>query len=226
MAAGNTQDGRQRAHCARVLSLIAGLDGELEHLDLDTIDGEFYWRCGRIDLLDRIHELYATRPPRPFGEPGDAPGDIFRFFRHGMRCAQDFIHLQMEVAELFPDRVWRRLEHGKRVPMRPPQVFNMHSQQKSGEFDHSLHVRVFSAVWTGDDVERQIDAWLAERVEGSARADESASRVSFNVDFSFVEESQQAQLLWDFEFDRRGGVPYVEITTPFPLPPAGVVGRS
>ena len=118
----------------RLLAFAGELVDEIEILDLDTIDGEFYWRCCRTDLLTRIEGLCgglrlvgAYKPEQPARSPrwdSDAlagwiePEGVFDYLREGLRFAHDVMSVAEDATRLFPRVVWQRLLDGERVAMR------------------------------------------------------------------------------------------------------------
>jgi hypothetical protein len=208
-----------------VLHLVRGLTGDLSGLDLDTIDGEFYWRCCRSDLRRRIAELIAERPlpSPPFLH--DDPDGLFAYFRQGQQYAWEFALLHLGVESLYPYSIWTRLRNGERVPMRPPLVFN-HQFHLADDIEHILRVHVFSGAWTGDDVERQIDEWLAKCLPPVRRDDGSATSVQLRADFAFVERGDWEAMGLDSDLLPPERLPYIEVTMPFPPPALGVISRE
>jgi len=223
---------------ARVLSLAADLTEDLDAVDLDTIDGEFFWRGCRADLLERAEEL-TDGQPRPIGAPaprsnrghGDddslhvIPPGVFDYLREGLRFADDFLTLADEASRLYPGVVWRRLVDGDRVAMRSAEAEVRRSlgRGKSGD-EAQLHLRVFSGAWTGIEVEDELRR-LADAstrrfvVEPVVAGDDIAVRLAFSF-------SEAGPDLYEAAAEERPRSPYVEVIAPFPLPPAGVVARE
>ncbi len=222
---------------ARVLALAADLADDLEALDLDAVDGEFFWRCCRADLLEAAEALTDGRPrpigaraPRADGAAADdgaldlrvEPTEVFDYLREGLRFAGDFLTLADEVARLYPGVVWRRLLDGDRVPMRGAEAEVRHRPDLGGV--PLLRLKVFSGAWTGAQVEdevRRLAASAARWFLGEPTGDQRALAV--RVAFAFVDG---AGALVAAGGDGASCFPYVAVDVELPLPPEGVVARE
>lgn len=225
---------------SRVLALAADLADDLEVTDLDAVDGEFFWRCCRADLLEAAEALVKGRPrpigastPRGDGSSHDddvldarvAPMGVFDHLRDGLRFAGDFLALADEVARLYPGVVWRRLLDGERVAMRAAEAEVRHPDGRGGPGEGArLHLRVFSGAWAGAQVEdelRRLAEARARRVV--AVPGPAAGEVAVRLAFSFVGAGRDPDGASE---DGRPRPPHVEVVAPFPLPPTGVVARE
>lgn len=213
----------------RVLALLEELADDLAAVDLDAVDGEFYWRICRLDLLNQVEARCAALPPavaaaRDNASHREEPSEVFAILRQQLRHAAAVRTMEAEIARLYPEVVWRRLLDGERVPMRAAEAevrrpFGGAPQELTG-----LRLRVFSGAWTGADVEAEVqrlDTDPARRlVPGSGPSD---GTVEVRVAFAFGDAARARSDAWDDEPPR---FPYVEVAVPFPLPLPGVVGRE
>jgi hypothetical protein len=224
----------------RALALAEDLAEDLAAVELDAIDGEFYWRCCRGDLLELVEDLGekgprlpgVKAPPKP-GMPANdedslsgtvEPDGFFAYLREGLRLAGEFIALGDEAALLYPEVVWRRLLEGERVAMRAAEA------EVRGPFDGGdppgLILRVFSGAWTGAQVEDEVRRLVAGRPEWFERARVVPTRstaVGVWVDFSLGE---QRHAMADGEDGVAPRSPCVEVSVPVPLPPPGAIARE
>lgn len=223
----------------RVLALAADLADDLETVDLDVVDGEFFWRCCHADLLERAEALAADRPrpigaraPRGDGADDDArvvderlePGGVFDYLRDGLRFAEDFLALADEAARLYPGVVWRRLLDGERVAMRAAEAEVLHLPG-GAEGGAELRLRVFSGAWTGaqveDELRRLADDAQVRRFVAAPRP--PGNGIEVRLAFAFVDGGGD---LDDPAADGQPRSPYVEVVAPAPLPPKGTVTRE
>ena len=224
---------------ARVLSLAADLTDDLDVTELDTIDGEFFWRCCHADLLETVEALADGRP-RPIGgraprddvahpdddrEQREVPPGVFDYLREGLRFADDFLALADEAASLYPGVVWRRLLEGERVAMRAAEaeVRTSLGRGRSGG-EAQLHLRVFSGAWTGREVENE----LRRLADAQARRyvvepEPSVGDIAVRLAFSF---SKVVPVLNQPSDNGLHPPPYVEVIAPLPLPPMGAIARE
>lgn len=235
-----------------VLHQLADLAGDLATLDLDEIDGEFYWRCCRWDLCKPILQHRGANVPRPWTSEHPAP-PAFEYLREGFDRALGFVGLHAEVSRLYPGAVFERLYHGRRVSMRASEAAGEEND------DYRAHsVRVYSGAWLGEDVERAFAEHFDEAFEreGDRRfvadpdrpghrerralarrearwfrlpADEVGARrpapvvsLELRVDFKLVTEPPTE---WPHT-ERHARVPFVEVRVRRPPPPPGVVARQ
>lgn len=225
---------------SRVLALAADLADDLDATDLDAVDGEFFWRCCRADLLEAVEALAAGRPrpigastPRGDGTSHDddvldarvAPMGVFDHLRDGLRFVGDFLALADEAARLYPGVVWRRLLDGERVAMRAAEAEVRDPGGGGGPGDGArLHLRVFSGAWTGAQVEDELRRLAEARARRFVAAlGPALGEVAVRFAFSLVDAGRDPDGTPE---DGRPRPPYVEVVAPFPLPPAGVVARE
>jgi hypothetical protein len=135
----------------QVLALVKILSKNVETIDLNEIDGEFYWRICRDDLLGPLSQLAATDAPhilqgevqierfsdwerRQIDHPGDllqetsAPGEESRQ-RHIKQMKDRMKILQLyrasrDIVHQLPRFVWDHFATGRRIPMRAPLEVN------------------------------------------------------------------------------------------------------
>jgi len=222
-----------------VLHLLADLAAHLGPLALDDVDGEWYWRCCRTDLLDQLDDTLARHPSLADPEPRPDPRRMHDYLGFMRLRAWNVLRVEREVERLYPSSVWERLMDGDRVPMRPPDVATV-------RYDHAhyLLARVFSGAWDGAHVEgalrsaydeavdRAVGTALGEdesgETESAGAAQSGASRapphggVSVQVDFSLVDDPRHA----DAAFGPAIRVPYVQVEVHLPLPPKGTIARE
>ena len=145
----------------RLLAFAAELVAEVDDVDLDTIDGEFYWRWCRRDLSDTLERLTASL--RLVGAPkqrNDAHSrtaghalegrieleSIYDFLRESMRFTSDFLEVADRASRFYPGIVWQRLLDGERVAMRTART-----AVHLGDEDRNPTgcARSLSGAWTG-----------------------------------------------------------------------------
>lgn len=231
----------RRPRRAVVLRLLDDLGSHLDVLDLDTVDGEWYWRGCRTDLLDLLAAAVADSPVLTDPEPSFDPASPFAYFDTMRERAWAILRVEREAQEAYPSSVWSRLVLGYRVPMRLPDVAAVRGKPGERRSSHVL-LRVFSGAWTGVDVERELRASYDEAVdrtigdrwgtieEASASgghewtgADSTGpERAWVRVGFALVEDRAHA----DAAFGAVVRLPYVQVEVDLPLPPEGVVARD
>ncbi len=225
----------------RALALAEDLAEDLAAVELDEVDGEFFWRCCRGDLLEAVEALFDGRP-RPIGvkarpkgglpaDDGDAlpkeagPDGVFGFLREGLRFAGDLLVLADEAGRLYPAGVWRRLVDGERVAMRAANgaVESGHANGGAGG-GPAARLRVFSGAWGGQQVEDELrrlvaswPRWIMEDPEPGE------GDVALRVGFALVDEARARA---DPFGEEPTSYPYVEVAAAFPLPPQGAVARE
>jgi len=231
-----TRRSRPTDRRARALALAADLTDDLAATDLDVVDGEFFWRCCRADLLEAAEALAKGRP-RPIGaraandenaadhDERIEPLETFDYLREGLRFAEDFIALADESAQLYPGVVWRRLLDGERVAMRGGQAEVRYPEGRGGHGDRAqLHLRVFSGAWTGAQVEDELRRLASTQMREFVTAPGApVSDLAVRLAFSFVDGRGIPD---DGGEDGSPGSPYIEVIAGFPLPPAGAVARE
>ena len=217
---------RARNPHQRILTLLDDLVDELELLDLDTIDGECYWRGCRLDLLERVEALCATGPrstpeDRFTHDDHEEPEEALVFLRQGLRRANALHAIEAKAASLYPRAVWRRLLEGERLAMRSAEG-EVHT---SGTGAKTLFLKIFSGAWRGAEVEAEVRRQDPDRsnwLDGGVGPDTSDEDVRLAVTFALASEAR-ARVAPSFDPPR---VPYVVVTLPLPGPPAGVIGRE
>ncbi len=211
----------------RILALLDDVADDLEVIDLDTVDGEFYWRACRLDLLDRVADVCKVgfKPASSELSDNDAhqnPDDTLALLRQEVRRANTIYATETKAADLYPRAVWRRLLEGERLAMRAAEA---EVRSSGGDGATTLHLRIFSGAWTGADVEAEVRRQNLDRsmwLESGMPKEEPDGNVRLVVDFAFVDEAR-ARAEADGDSPR---FPYVLVTIPLPGPPVGVIGRE
>ncbi len=207
----------------RLLDLLDDLRADLDLLDLDTVDGECYWRGCRLDLLERVEGFCATglssEPEDRFHhDDHEEPEEALAFLRQGLRRANVLYAIEARAASLYPRSVWRRLLEGERLAMRSAEA----EVTTSGTGAQTLSLKIFSGAWTGEEVESEVrrqnpdrSTWLDDVPDVGP-----GGTVRLALTFAFADEARA----WH-EADRPH-FPYVLVTIPLPGPPAGVISRE
>jgi hypothetical protein len=127
--------------------LARNLTAALETIDLDIVDGEFYWRICRDDLIAPLSDLAAPLAPH-LGEGAERSDEfsdfqqrmIDRFREHlrqdpnvddemqqrhidflkAMYRRWEFSRVAQHIGKQLPWFVWDHVVAGQRLPMRPP----------------------------------------------------------------------------------------------------------
>jgi hypothetical protein len=233
-----TRSASPRDHKRRLLAFADDLLGELEVLDLDTIDGEFYWRWCKADLLESLSALPGL--PRPVGVPArsrdarlpeseDAlsiplePEGLFDYLREGMRFTQDLLIFSDQLARRYPRDVWQRLLEGERVAMRAAEA-EVHMNDGDSGHTRMLRLKVFSGAWTGKQVEEEVRRLaVAARLADTSSVVMPRAAMALNVCFAFADEAQAREEAFGHEPPR---YPYVLVEVPLPLPPENTIRRE
>jgi hypothetical protein len=220
----------------RILALARSLSAELAELSLDTIDGEFFWRCCRAEIAETF-EARQVSIPRPV--LGTGPGAFHRFWE-ARRVHANRLHAiwdeHPDLILMIPLPVQECLIAGERVPMRPPEVQKTRGRPGdrflAGESLISVYVR--SGTWVGRDVEDAIARAVAEKPRlatesfsngGEAAPDDGeASSVAICIAFSLHGDLTYAGE--NSPFWGPADFPFVEVEVPIPLPPAGAIARE
>jgi hypothetical protein len=221
----------------RLLAFAEDLVGELEALDLDTIDGEFYWRWCRTDLQTSLEQMclgirsvgsYPVDPGRRRNEDDAYVGVIepeaaFDYLREGLRFARDVMTVTDEAGRLYPRIVWQRLLEGERVAMRAAEAA-IHVDASDATEPPLLRLKVFSGAWTGRDVEeearRVISGTRYGRFEApSGLRDDLSLRLRFTLG-----DAERAR--GEAFADDPPRFPYILVEVPLPLPPEQVIARE
>jgi hypothetical protein len=225
-------------HRQRLAAFAADLLDELEKVDLDTIDGEFYWRWCRVDLLNQIEALRTRFPDRFLSDHPSEPDlsheddvlrgwldleDAFAYLRQGMHFVNNFLSLEEEAGDLYPGVVWRRLLDGERVAMRAAET-ELRFQHPDDHGTNMLSLKVFSGAWTGRDVEAEIVRMVAyaERWQASDTA-ATQDQLRLRLTFAFGDEARARS---DAQGDGESRFPYILVETPVALPPEGTIARE
>jgi hypothetical protein len=202
--------------------MLEELADDLERVDLDTIDGEFYWRCCRVDLIDQVERICASplrekrhveRDDRRYEEAEDA----FGFLRQGLRRAKLVRDMATNAADLYPRAVWRRLLEGERVAMRAAEVTKHQDDLTASGL--MLRLRVTSGAWTGADVEAELRRQASTVIGSLLNSDEHmlADDVGVSVRFSLIASTPEKST---------NATPSVEVSVPYPLPPKDAIARE
>lgn len=252
---GNVRTPEQRTEQrARILRVAAEVMTALHDLDLDLIDGEFYWRCARVDLREGVAELREGYPLLREQRFPAWDGDLFAFIHDGFELARAFDFLWIRASLLYPSHVWGRLVLNHWIPMRRTTATTVHSMgdDESDDVQH-LQLRVFSGAWTGADVEREVQQSLIEtdtlegvdlehpsefdtlriqRVHAARPPLPTATSASIRIEFRLVHHRDAVEGDGDEPHTKHTGHerdavgPYVEVLVPYPPPPPGTVGRE
>lgn len=227
-----------RDYKRQLLAFADDLLGDLETLNLDTIDGEFYWRWCKADLLEPLSAL--PQLPRPVGVPArlrdarlpeseDAlavlfePEGLFDYLREGMRFTQDLLVFSDQLAQRYPRIVWQRLLEGERVAMRAAEAEVRIDDLDSGH-NRMLRLKVFSGAWTGKQVEEEVRRLaVAARLTDTNSVVMPRAAMALHVCFAFVDETQAR---WEAFGNEPPRYPYVLVEVPIPLPPENTIQRE
>jgi hypothetical protein len=158
------------------LALAKDLIDDLEAVDLNKIDGEFYWRMCRDDLLGPLSQLAESIAPHiadparrneQFDEaqqqaidkyrqsldwlPDDNHRDNHRellidWFKQQLKAEELFASGQ-QFAEQLPHSVWQHYSKRARIPMRAPMTITLPKRESAVAF------RIWSRSVTGDDLD-------------------------------------------------------------------------
>lgn len=117
---------------------------DLEELAL--IDGEFLWRCCRLDFVaevNRVRERFGVGPDRP----GRHPDDYLAF-----SSALDDFWVHYSVA---PTACRGRVLDDAPIPLRLP-TYSFHVAAHDLTVTESMSIEVLSGAWTGEDVAQRV----------------------------------------------------------------------
>lgn len=234
-------NGGQPIDAGSVLELTQRLAESLDAIDLDVIDGEFYWRFCRQDLFPAIERLV-----------GDAKALISRFDgaagREGVlewRAAWDEVWLGFtgrfagelpNVVDYIFDGGWLRLRDAHFVWSHEytTDLFGRFPMEK--DVESRATIRVFTRGWSGAEVERRLRAWMTrdhpdprqrapwERWrEGARTAPWPDHAAAVSATFRLVRD--EAAEPWLPGGRPPFAAPHVVVTTALPLPPDGVIAR-
>ena len=184
----------------QILDLAKNLFDDLETVDLTEIDGEFYWRICRDDLLGPLSHLaesiapHIVDPARRNEQFDEAQQQKINKFRQafvdsdddGRERILDWFKKELKARELFtagqpfaeqlPGFVWQHYSTGQRIPMRAPTSIIATQQGRA------LEIRISSSDVTGDKLEALVwahppeDYFVPEPPLLSAQNDDSATQ--------------------------------------------------
>ncbi len=198
----------------RVLGTVERLVRDIDALDLDVIDGEFYWRCCRADLMPLVEKVRAFGPPPCVEDLATLPGRI----RH-----DEWVALLAEVERVIPRPVLEALAHGDAVGMRMPDVTWTEQAIPGGGTAQWATVLVSAATWTGDDVERHVrlaNTWTHAPLPPGL----GEGWTSVHLDLALIDDQARAATYWRAAALLR--VPFVAVRVVAPLPPSGAIARE
>jgi hypothetical protein len=214
----------------RVLELAQRLSRDLDAIDLDEVDGEFYWRICRDDLVEQLARLAAELAPNA-AEGRTAIDEVFQDLPYDSPERGAFFEGTRPIREAMPPHVWARLVHPRphldqRSPADPRRAVSpMPIALRPTRFDFNeastaMMISVFSRVWSGADLEAELSWQRSALREWFAQG--AAERVSLRIEFALMREPPTDRLLPPGLHP----IPFVEVVLFHPLPPAGVVGRE
>jgi hypothetical protein len=236
----------------RILSLAGRLSADLDAIDLDDVDGEFYWRICRDDLLEPLAQLAASFTPNTL-EGRTSYDQVFRDLQIDKMQLARFIQSARPIRDKMPRHVWSRLVFPDPVldqrswidsrravspvpiPLRPLS-FDLDGERSV------LQIRVASRVWSGADLEAELDwrrdalpFWFApnstpkvvrrgefewrHNVPQAGFAPDPTGKVSLRMEFALVREPPPSA-------SSPHPVPFIEITLSYPLPPPDYLGPA
>jgi hypothetical protein len=209
-----TQSSSKRApRHERILTLTAALTKNIDSLTLDEIDGEYYWRICRDNMLGPLIDLGA-----PFAPPG-ADGhtsfeEVTKYLFDNKELANAYVTRVRPQFDEVPYHVWLRLWDPNPIPLRPSDIW-------AKDANTVLEVRVYSRAWSGVDLEAEL-AWRRNENPSWFGLD-APDTVSIRMDVALVRDPQKGGRFYTFS---PYPIPVIEITLPFPLPSEGVAGRA
>lgn len=211
----------------RILALLDDLRDDFDLLNLDTIDGECYWRGCRIDLLHEVESLCGAEikpelKDRFNHDDHEEPEEALVFLRQSLRHANALYAIEADASALYPRAVWRRLLEGERLAMRSAEG-EVHTTRTGVT---TLSLKIFSGAWRGAEVEaevRRLDPNRTNWLEGRVKAGEPGEDVQLAMSFALASEARVARTGAEGEPLL---APYVVVTLPLPGPPPGVISRE
>lgn len=212
-----------------VRSTLERLTSNLDPIDLDAIDGEFYWRCCRTDLLlavEKLKELLQEHRGRERGVLNEKGQSILdAYYQLLARFQPDFPNIQQHLV----NGDWIRLRDGgiTHVQLGADRPFGFGLGRESATW---VELRVTSAAWSGAAVEQRIRSYIdTPQVADNwgRRFDPSPPRpkgsVSVRADFQLVTPGDDSCSL-DSVFGRAPlALPHILVWVGLPLPAAGVL---
>lgn len=224
----------------RVLSTVERLIGQLEILDLDVIDGEFYWRCCHPHVLPLVDELRLIRDSGAVRYLDDEEGESeeratilrntlatrWRPFADeaSWRTYQRYSETYDAAKEIIPDRMVGEMIDQDLVTMYPPDIAIVHVDRLQLRVDYGI-ILVHTSSWRGADVEHGIDR-AADRVGLVRPAPAKAATHVLNVEMWLERDGERANRILNRMGEPLPRVPCVAVFMPLPLPPRGSVGRE
>jgi hypothetical protein len=229
-ASGNTVD--PLVQLRRLLSHL-----EDDELDLDAIDGEFYWRCCRRDvhieaakfaaLITSINQEGIGTQPERIREQAEAVGNTIN------RLLNRFEPENPHIGRLLFQReggTWTKLRDG-RVISYPTGPKNPLGPIPIRGWEDRIELRVLSNRWTGADVEARIIAYVAGPDSGYGdwqkrpwlEAESSTESAVVRVAFAFAPAGSQSIGLALHVEPPTLALPHVIVTVAPPFPPPGTI---
>ena len=213
----------------RILALTSDLvdDLRLDRVDLNEIDGEFYWKICRDDIFGPLSGVAAAYAPRRAEgririDEVDADLNELAMTDPPVAPRSPFLRDYFRVGKDLPEGVVRRLLYGVPIPMREP-MFIFQDESVSG-----TQALIYSRSVIGDELDKGITAEINRyparpRHRRDADSAGSADTVSLHIDFALVTDpdSEQFPDLGDSNL-----LPFIVVTVPDPLPPEGVIARA
>lgn len=221
----------ERTSRPAALAVLADVRDHLDEDDLDTIDGEFYWRCCRPDVIQAVDSL--RKRIRGLRDRDRSAGDAY-----GVQTLRDYEALRTRYQADFPN-VLDYLVMGGRLALRDAYPTRMSVRAYDPfcrrHFDVGsetlVELRVFSGAWSGSDVETRLRSYLLGpwiNKEERDRLEPEPSRppdsVAVRVALALVDQEQASDA-----FPRYGDIdftpPHVVVSVGLPLPPEGEIAR-
>lgn len=216
-----------------VLDVLNDLWRHLDDVDLDTIDGEFYWRCCRPEVVRDLEESRAVFKEilRRRRVVGNLPkgGEEAQMFR---RAYYDLLDRYAGELPWIQDILFG----GVRFRMRDAYLVRAGTRAYSPFLPsfvhgHETHVQmlVFSSAWTGENVEKRLrdyidGPWITEQERLGFEPDppRPANSVTVRIAFDFRdgEESMKSHVLGT---QVSATHPHVFVSVALPFPPQGVI---
>ncbi len=224
----------------RVLSTVERLIGQLDALDLDVIDGEFFWRACHPSVLPLVDELRLIRDSGAVRYLDDkeedsderaailqnTPATRWRPFADeaSWHAYQRYSEVYKAAERIIPDRMVGEMIDQDLVTMYPPDIAIVHINRPQQRVDYGV-ILVHTGAWRGVDVEHGIDR-AADRVGLLRPAPETATTHLLTVEMWLERDGDRANRILNRKGEPLPRVPCVAVFMPFPLPPRGSVGRE